>query len=119
VTASNSAGEVGRRIALLRRRLGLSQVAFARQAGISRNSLVVYERGHRVPKTAPLSRIAEAGGSSVDWLLNGRIPRERVRDDPEWEAAVRNLRALWRDPTRRRVTVAVLAALGRPRDGET
>ena len=88
-----TAPEVGRRIALLRRRLGLSQVAFARQARISRNSLVAYERGERVPKTAPLSRIAEAGATSIDWVLNGRIPRERARDDPEWETAVRALRA--------------------------
>jgi hypothetical protein len=39
---SFTATDVGRRIALLRRRLGLSQVAFARKAGISRNALVDY-----------------------------------------------------------------------------
>jgi transcriptional regulator with XRE-family HTH domain len=59
---------------MLRQRLGLSQIAFARQAGISRNVLVEYEHGSRVPKSANLGRIAEAGESSVDWLLNGRIP---------------------------------------------
>src|SRR5262245_29273336 len=112
IMPSSKATEVGRRIALLRRRLGLSQVAFARQARVSRNSLVEYERGERVPKTAPLARIAQAGGSSVDWLLHGRIPRERVRDDPEWEAAVRMLREIWRDHTRRRVAVAMLRTLG-------
>jgi transcriptional regulator with XRE-family HTH domain len=109
---TNAGQEVGCRITLLRRRLGLSQVAFARQARISRNSLVDYERGERVPKTAPLARIAETGGSSVDWLLHGRIPRERMRDDPEWEAAVRVLRSVWRDPTRRRLALAVLESLG-------
>src|SRR5262245_54175500 len=108
----SSATDVGRRIALLRRRLGLSQVAFAHQAGISRNSLIDYEHGARVPKSAPLARIAAAGGRSVDWLLHGRIPRERGRDDPEWEAAVRALRSVWRDPTRRRVALAVVRALG-------
>jgi transcriptional regulator with XRE-family HTH domain len=105
--------EVGRRIALLRHRLGLSQVAFARQAGISRNALVEYERGSRVPKSVNLGRIAEAGESSVDWLLNGRIPRAQPREDPEWEAALRKLRAIWRDPTRRRLAIVMLAALGR------
>jgi Helix-turn-helix domain len=49
-----AAPEVGRRIALLRRRLGLSQVAFGRGAGISRTSLLEYERGDRVPKTPRL-----------------------------------------------------------------
>jgi transcriptional regulator with XRE-family HTH domain len=56
--------------------------------GISRSALIEYERGDRVPKTDRLSRIAETGGSSIDWLLNGRIPRARVRNDPEWEAAM-------------------------------
>jgi transcriptional regulator with XRE-family HTH domain len=105
--------EVGRRIATLRQRLGLSQVAFARQVGISRNALVTYERGGRVPKSAALGRIAEAGGISVDWLLHGQVPRAPARDDPEWEGALRALRAAWRDPVRRRLAVVVLAALAR------
>jgi transcriptional regulator with XRE-family HTH domain len=109
---SNVASDVGRRIVLLRQRLGLSQTAFARQAGVSRNALIVYERSGRVPKSAPLARIAKAGGSSVDWLLNGRVPRARAREDPEWEA-LRKLRAIWRDPTRRRLAIVMLAALGR------
>jgi hypothetical protein len=37
--------------------------------------------------------------------------RARVRDDPEWEAAVRALRTAWRDLTRRRVALMVLRAL--------
>ena len=80
--APTAALEVGRWITQLRRRLGLSQAVLARQAHISRNSLLDYERGKRVPKTAPLARIAGAGGSSVDWLLNGRVPRARPREDP-------------------------------------
>ena len=109
---SNAASDVGRRIVLLRQRLGLSQTAFARQAGVSRNALIVYERSGRVPKFAPLARIANAGGSSVDWLLNGRFPRARAREDSEWEAALRKLRAIWRDPTRRRLAIVMLTALG-------
>ena len=110
---SNAASDVGRRIVLLRQRLGLSQVAFARLAGVSRNALVEYERGSWVPKSANLGRIAKAGGSSVDWLLNGRVPQARAREDPEWEAALRKLRAIRRDPTRRRLAIVMLAALGR------
>jgi transcriptional regulator with XRE-family HTH domain len=110
---SSVATDVGRRIALLRHRLGLSQTAFARQTGISRNALITYERGDGVPKSGALGRVAKAGGSSVDWLLNGRIPRAQPRKDPEWEAALRKLRAIWRDPTRRRLAIVMLAALGR------
>jgi transcriptional regulator with XRE-family HTH domain len=108
---SSVAADVGRRIVLLRHRLGLSQTAFARQAGISRNALISYERGGGVPKSEALARIAQASGSSVDWLLNGRIPQAQPRKDPEWEAALRKLRAAWRDPVRRRIALAVLAAL--------
>jgi transcriptional regulator with XRE-family HTH domain len=73
---------------MLRQRLGLSQVAFARQAGISRNALITCERGDGVPKSGALARIAQVGGSSMDWLLNGRLPRARALEDPEWEAAL-------------------------------
>jgi transcriptional regulator with XRE-family HTH domain len=114
---STVASDVGRRIALLRHRLGLTQVAFASQAGISRNALITYERWDGVPKSGALARIARAGGSSVDWLLNGRVPRGRAREDPEWEAALRQLRAIWRDPIRRRLAIAMLAALGQRRSG--
>jgi hypothetical protein len=57
-----------------RQRLVCPPTACARLAGVSRNALIVYERSGRVPKSANLGRIAEAGGSSVDWLLNGRLP---------------------------------------------
>ncbi len=119
---TNGAAEVGRRIATLRQRLRLSQVAFARQVDISRNALVAYERGGRVPKSATLGRIAEAGGVSVDWLL-GRdgaspTPPDRGRGNRAWEAAIEALRALWTDPRRRRVALDVLLALRHaPRDG--
>jgi transcriptional regulator with XRE-family HTH domain len=114
---SNVASDVGRRIALLRQRLGLSQIAFARQAGISRNALLDYERGSRVPKSANLGRIAETAGCSIDWLLNGQGSRADARDDAAFEAAVLALRALWRDRTRRRLAITVLAALARKSDG--
>jgi transcriptional regulator with XRE-family HTH domain len=116
---SNVASDVGRRIVLLRHRLGLSQTAFARLAGVSRNALIVYERSGRVPKSAPLARIAKAGGSSVDWLLNGRLPRARTRSDPEWETAVRTLRAAWRDLARRRLALVVLTGLARKSGGRS
>ena len=66
-----------------------------------------------MPKSGALARIAQAGGSSVDWLLNGRVARAQPREDPEWEVALRKLRAIWRDPTRRRLAIVILAALGR------
>ena len=96
--ASTGAIEIGRRIATLRQRHRLSQVAIARQVGISRNTLSVYEHGGRVPKGANLARIAEIGGVSVDWLLgrDGASPTssDRGRGDRAWlpyEASSRDL----------------------------
>jgi transcriptional regulator with XRE-family HTH domain len=53
---SFTATDVGHRIALLRRQLGLSRVEFARRVGISRNTLLVYERSGQVPKAEPSLR---------------------------------------------------------------
>jgi hypothetical protein len=48
----------------------------------------------------------------MDWLLNGRAPEMRPKD-LEWDAAIQALRAAWRDPTRRRLAIVILAALAR------
>jgi transcriptional regulator with XRE-family HTH domain len=97
---SSVATDVRHRIVPLRHRLGLSQTAFARQAGIPRNALVEYERGSRVPKSVNLGRIAEAGESSVDWLLNGRVPGRSLGRIPSgrrpWESSRHLARS---DPT--------------------
>jgi transcriptional regulator with XRE-family HTH domain len=90
-----AASGVGRRIALLRCRLELSRVEFAPRGGISRNTLLLYERSGHVPKAALLVPIAETAGCSIDWLLNGRGFRAGARDDPEFEAAVMALCTIW------------------------
>jgi transcriptional regulator with XRE-family HTH domain len=57
---SSTTPDVGRRITQFRRRLGLAQLAFARQTGISRNALILYERGSRVLKATTLAVISSA-----------------------------------------------------------
>jgi len=52
---------LARRIAQVRRQLGLTQGAFARRIGVSRNAVGRYEAGTVVPSAATLDRIAEAG----------------------------------------------------------
>jgi transcriptional regulator with XRE-family HTH domain len=113
-------GRVGHRIAAVRRQLGLSQAAFARRLGIGRNTLLNYERDIRLPRSAVLTRIAEAGGVSVDWLLNGHSvtpPASTPRGDRAWETAIEALREIWVQPRRRRIIVEILRALRNgPRD---
>ncbi len=63
--------DVGRRIAGIRHRLGLTQPALAAKLGISGSTLIRAERG-ALPRLAALQRIAELGGVSLDWILTGR-----------------------------------------------
>jgi transcriptional regulator with XRE-family HTH domain len=71
-TTSGSASALGKHITEVRRRLGLSKSGFARRLGVSRNTLAHYEQGDRIPRGTILSRIAQAGDVSVDWLLKRR-----------------------------------------------
>ena len=100
---------IGERVGGIRRQLGLSQAAFARLLGVSRNTLAKAERGH-VPRAATLGRVARAGGVSVDWLMQGSRDSGAGRDQT-WEEAVGTLRSVWRQPRRRRLVIEVLRAL--------
>ena len=100
---------LGEQVAGIRRRLGLSQAAFARLVGVSRNTLAKTERGH-LPRAATLGRVARAGGVSVDWLMRGSRD-SGVGADQAWEEAVGALRSVWRHPRRRRMVIEVLRAL--------
>ncbi len=104
-----AAADLSARIAAIRRARGLSQAAFARQIGVSRNVVVRYERGVIRPRAITLAAIARAGGVSVDWLLRGRAPRQA--GERGWTEAVALLRAAWRDPRRRRMVRGFLRAL--------
>jgi transcriptional regulator with XRE-family HTH domain len=99
-----------KRIAAVRQKLGLAQRTFGARVGVSRNVVIRYEGGHGCPRADTLERIARLGGVSVDWLLRG--DRRPPEGPPEWDDAVRLLRAAWREPCRREL-VRVLRALGR------
>ena len=103
---------LGLRILRVRRRLRLSQVAFAARIGVHRNSLRQVERG-RVPHADVLDRIARHGGVTVEWLLHGEGAR-LVQRDKAWRDAVELLGLVWRDPARRPTVVSVLEALRPP-----
>ncbi len=61
-------------IALIRVHLGLAQGACAARIGVSRNTVIAYERGHTMPRAATLRRIAAAGGVAVEALRDGAAP---------------------------------------------
>lgn len=52
-----------------RKRQGLSQEQLAKNSGLSRYSIINYEKGHRDPKVKDLKKIAKALNVSVTELI--------------------------------------------------
>ncbi|HLI98005.1 MAG TPA: XRE family transcriptional regulator [Candidatus Baltobacteraceae bacterium] len=78
---SNSAidpAALGANIAHARKKLGLTQDALARQLGITRQTLITFESGQRMPADNQLKAIADAVGSSLRDLLSLGSPDEAV-----------------------------------------
>jgi XRE family transcriptional regulator, regulator of sulfur utilization len=61
--------DLGKRIARLRAKRGLSQNTLAERVGIHRVSLANIERGAKTPTLATLERLARALSVSLDRLL--------------------------------------------------
>lgn len=59
---------IGRRARLLRLEHGLSQDALAQKAGVSKNTLRDFERGTGTTRPTTRHRIAEALGTTLEWL---------------------------------------------------
>jgi transcriptional regulator with XRE-family HTH domain len=72
--------DVGARIALIRRRLGLKRYEFAERLGVTRATEGNWEMG-QMPRADLLDKLARSGGVSVEWLLHGH--------DSEGKQAVR------------------------------
>lgn len=65
--------EVSNRLAALREKLQMDQVAFAKSLGIEKNTYNAYERGKRPLTIETAKKIRRKYGISVDWLLFGDI----------------------------------------------
>jgi transcriptional regulator with XRE-family HTH domain len=71
--------KLGTRLRKERKRLGLTQIAFARIGGVEPNAQGHYESGHRSPKADYLQRVCDAGvdmhylfsGNSLIGSMNG------------------------------------------------
>lgn len=69
---------MGARIAVLRRRAGLSQAELAQRLQCSASAVGMYEQGRREPAADTLVRMARIFDVSTDYLLTGnaRQPKE-------------------------------------------
>lgn len=83
--------EVGRRLADLRDRLGMTQVDFAASLGVSYRSIQGYESGKYDVSTEVLKALRARYGRSCDWLLFGPedAPETANRFSPAMDMAKR------------------------------
>jgi len=105
---------VGDRIREERKRLGLSQAAFATKVGVHRRTQVNYESGERKPDTEYLEALALAGGD-IGYVLTGESEFDRLQayklaldamrfelelfseHDEEWVRVLELLATDWKD----------------------
>ena len=66
----------GTEIRSAREKSGLTQEDLANKTGLSRNTIINYESGRRVPRGDDIEKIAEACGLKVCLLLNPTTPRQ-------------------------------------------
>lgn len=65
---------LGKRLALARKRRGLTQDAVAQELGISRPTFIAIEKGQRVPSNDELVKLAQLYGRSVHELVRPDMP---------------------------------------------
>lgn len=63
---------IGSNLRVARMQKCLSQAALARQTGIGRPSIVMYEQGRHIPSVDKLITFSQTLEVSVDWLLGLR-----------------------------------------------
>lgn len=86
---------LGRRIALARAKIDMSQDTLARLVGVSKGAIGQYEIGLSTPRAPKFERLAGALGVTVEWLLTGDEPDEKARAQTQNElAALQLIRAL-------------------------
>lgn len=63
--------DIGKRIKNMRKRRGLTQADFARMIGVTRPTVISWERGVTVPVLYTLRRLSETLGVTLEWLMEG------------------------------------------------
>lgn len=80
---------IGTRIALVRKKLNLTQREFSLKLGLARNTIAAYETNIREPLHAVIVSICREYNINEEWLLNGTgdIFVELLEEDEYFKAA--------------------------------
>lgn len=71
IDGSQTPADIGRRIEMLRRALGMNQAAFAKMLELSQPLLSNYESGFRRPDLDKAMIVASKTGATLDWIYMG------------------------------------------------
>jgi transcriptional regulator with XRE-family HTH domain len=89
---------LGTRIKTAREKVGCSQESLARMLGVTKGLIGQYEIGYTTPRAQKVSKLAGLLNVTVEWLLTGDEPEEKVRAQTTTEmAALQLIRAMHAD----------------------
>ena len=75
--------EIGQRIRARRKARKISQEKLSKTVGISRSTLIHIEKGDTLPELTPLTKICEALGCRVSYILGEEEEYQQTKEDIE------------------------------------
>lgn len=75
--------EIGQRIRARRKARKISQENLSKMVGISRSTLIHIEKGDTLPELTPLTKICEALGCRVSYILGEEEEYQQTKEDIE------------------------------------
>ena len=105
---------LGKRIAHLRRQVGLSQAELAGRLHISPSAVGMYEQGRREPPRDILVNMAQEFGVTVDYLFTGRVSPDTQEGGASRGSFLTSLGMLTRDEL---IVLLTARLLGETSDG--
>ena len=91
------AGTFSERLSELIQNKGYSQKELAMKAGVTEAAMSHYVKGDRVPRASVLARIADALGTTTDYLMNGTASNVREEVDHAKRLIARNVAQMSRE----------------------
>ena len=87
----------GQRLSDLLKEKGMQQQTLAQIAGVTEAAVSHYIKGDRVPRASVMSRIAEALGTTSDYLMNGIEPDSKNEIAHAKRLIARNVKQMTRE----------------------
>ena len=91
------AGTFGERLSELIKMRNYSQKALAMKAGVTEAAMSHYVKGDRYPRASVLARIADALGTTSDYLMNGTATNAREEVNQAKRLIARNVSQMSRE----------------------